>query len=167
MARPINRIKRLPESEDVRKQRDLEDIGQALSRHKTAVLEAIELVQGLHDRGILPLLNSLVAEGDKVLAIAVKELNRPQNARILENFVQLALLVGSLDLERLKPMLDSVNAGLQEAATGRASENRESLMSLFKTLRDPDVQRALSVLISFLKGMGREGDRTSSGWDGL
>lgn len=154
MAEPIKRIERKPLSVEAEKKRDLEEIQHALTEHKTAILETIELLQGLHDRGILPLLNSLLAEGDKVLAIAMKEINKPQNSRVIENAVQLALMAGSLDLERLKPILDGVNAGLKEAAP--QTDEQTSLLNLLKALRDPEVQRAVTILISFLKGMGSE-----------
>ena len=152
MAKPIKNIQRMPISDTAQKDQDLAEIQEALSEHKTAILETIDVLQGLHDRGILPLLNSLLKEGDKVLAIIVKELNKEQNSRVLENLVQLALLIGSLDLDRLKPITDGVNAGLQEAAA--QSDEQTSLLSLWKSLRDPEVQRAISILLNLLKGMG-------------
>lgn len=152
MAKPIKNIQRMPISDTAQKDQDLAEIQEALSEHKTAILETIDVLQGLHDRGILPLLNSLLKEGDKVLAIIVKELNKEQNSRVLENIVQLALIVGSLDLDRLKPIIGGVNAGLQEAAA--QSDEQTSLLSLWKSLRDPEVQRAISILLNLLKGMG-------------
>lgn len=154
MAKPTKEVKRFPISAEAKREQDLTEIEQALTEHKTAVLETIELLQRLHDRGILPLLNNLLAEGDQVLAIVMKELNKPQNSRVLENLVQLALMLGALDLDRMKPLVKGVNAGIEEAAV--QTEEQTSLFRLWKSLRDPEIQRAMTVLTGFLKGMGSE-----------
>lgn len=154
MAKPIKDIKRLAVSPEEQAAQDLAEVQQAIAKHKDAVLEAVRLLQGLQDRGILPLLNNLLAAGDEVLAILAKEASKPQNSQVIENIVQLALIVGSLDLERLKPLADGMNAGLQAAATAQTAEEA-NLRGLWKTFRDPEVQRALAVLLNLLKGMGQ------------
>lgn len=152
MAKPIRHIKKIPLTEEEKRKQDAADIVTALAEHKTAVLEAIEVLQGLHDRGVLPLLNSLLAKGDEVFAILVKELNKEQNARVLENLVQLGLLLGALDLRRLQSIVMTVQSGAKEAAAQQ--EDRTGFKSLWKALRDPGVQRSLTLLLHALKGLG-------------
>lgn len=157
MAKPIQEIRRLPLSDAERRERDLEDILQALTDHQSAVLETVELLQGLHERGILSFLNSLLANGDHVLAIMVKELNKPQNTRLLQNLAQLVVMMGSIELDKLNRIVDGAQSGLKEAAA--QSDDDLSLLGLWRAMRDPEVQRALSILLGALKGIGREEGR--------
>lgn len=157
MAQPIRHIRKLQVSEESKRERDITEIIAALSENKEAVMEGIELLHRLHERGMLTLCNGLLAEGDKVLSIVVKELNKPQNAKVLSNMAELVLLLGSLDVERLKPIIQGAQAGLEAATEAAVAETSEKtgLFDLLKALKDPDISRAISMMLNFLKGMGR------------
>lgn len=152
MAEPIKKIERLVVSEEERRRQDFAEIEQAVSEHKEAILEGIELLQGLHDRGVLPMANSLLGQADEVLAVVVRLVSQPQHAKALANLLQLALMVGSLDVKRLEPMVHGLNTGLEVAAS--KVDEKTKLMDLFKALNDPEINRAITMTLGLLKGMG-------------
>lgn len=158
MSKPISNIKRLVVNEETKKQRDLEEIETALADNKEAILETVDLIRHLHERGTLEFLNGLFSQGDEVFSIIVDELNQPNNSRVLENFVGLAGILGSIDVEQLKVMANQMNNGLREAAATEEAgdDGPRNIFQLMKALKDPEINRSVSMLLGFLKGMGKE-----------
>lgn len=157
MANPITNIKLLVKDEETVQQEKLDDINAAIADNKDAVLGAITLTGHLHDKGILPILNGMLAQGDAVLDIAVKEINKPQNSHVIENGVGLGLLLGTLDVDKLKILLEKFNQGVQEATAEQGAEDSPSnVFQLMKLLKDPEINRSIGLLVNFLKGMGKD-----------
>lgn len=156
MAKPISAIERLVVSDETKREQDLKEIEASLANHKEAVLEAIDLLGNLHDRGILSLLNGLFSQGDEVLRIMVQEVNQPNNSRVLGNLLGLTGILGSIDIDRLKILTEKANNGLKEATETDAVEEPGNVFELLKVLKDPEVNRSIGMLVQFLKGMGKE-----------
>lgn len=156
MANPITDIKRLVVDEKTQQQNNLDEVDAAIADNKEAVLSAITLTRHLHDAGLLDILNGMLAQGEDVLNIAAKEINRPQNSDVIENSVGLALLIGTLDVDSLKVLTKKLNRGVQEATAVHAEEGPNNVFQLMKLLRDPEINRSISLLINFLKGMSRD-----------
>ncbi|HYZ86007.1 MAG TPA: hypothetical protein VE621_16470, partial [Bryobacteraceae bacterium] len=55
--------------------------------HAEALLSAMQLLQALHDRGVLSLLRGLVDAGDDVIGIATKAIDTPEAIRGIRNLV--------------------------------------------------------------------------------
>lgn len=155
MAKPISTIEPIVIDEETRKQLDLNEIESSLTERKAAVLETIELIGHLHDRGILKLLNGLFAEGEEVLGIAVNEFNKPQHSQIVENLVGLAGVLGKIDVYRLKDFAEKATNGLQEATEEDPNDGPNNIFQLLKVLKDPEINRGLTMMLNFLKGMGK------------
>lgn len=156
MAKPISAIERLVVSDETKREQDLKEIEASLANHKEAVLEAIDLLGNLQDRGILSLLNGLFSQGDEVLRIMVQEVNQPNNSRVLGNLLGLTGILGSIDIDRLKILTEKANNGLKEATETDAVEEPGNVFELLKVLKDPEVNRSIGMLVQFLKGMGKE-----------
>lgn len=156
MASPISNIKPLVVDEETRRRQDLDEVEAAVADHKDAVLETITLMGHLHDTGILAISNGVFSQGDEVLRILVQELNNPDNSRVLENGIGLAGLVGSLDIDRLKVLTEKMNQGVKEATDEGAEDGPKSVFQLMKALKDPEISRSVGLLMSLLKGMGKE-----------
>src|SRR5882762_6651488 len=58
--------------------------------HAEALLSAYEVLQGLHDRGVLDLLRGTLGSSDRVLEIAVESANAPEAIRGIRNMIVLA-----------------------------------------------------------------------------
>ena len=76
--------------------------------HAEALLESYELLQSLHDAGVLNLLRGMLDSGNQVLEDVVEAANKPGSLRALRNVVILAKLAESLDPEVLKKLAASL-----------------------------------------------------------
>jgi len=54
-----------------------------------ALLSAYELLQALHDEGVLSMLRGLVGGGDEVIGTVTSALNTPESIRGIRNFLLL------------------------------------------------------------------------------
>ncbi|HET7658278.1 MAG TPA: DUF1641 domain-containing protein [Bacillales bacterium] len=156
MAKPISTIESIVIDEETRKRLDLDEVESALAERKDAVLETVELIGHLHDRGILSLLNGLFAEGDEVFRIAVKEINKPDHSDMIQNLVGLVSVLGKLDIESLKDFAEKANRGLKEATDVDPDNGPSNIFQLLKVLKDPEINRGITMMLHFLKGMGKE-----------
>lgn len=157
MAEQITNIKRLVTSEETRRQDDLNEVEAAIADNKESVLAAIELSRNLHDKGLLNILNGMLSQGEDVLDTAIKEINKPQNADVIANGIGLTLMLGTLDVDRLKILMKKVNQGVRVATADRAEEDGPgNVFQLMKLLKDPEINRSIGMLVNFLKGMGRD-----------
>lgn len=160
MAKSVTKIERMEIDPAVLQQQEKDEVLNALLDNKEAVLSVITLMEKLDDRGVLDLMTGLVGQGDKVLAIAARELNKPGVSSSIQNILKFGQILGGLDVEKMKGLVENVNAGLDEA--GRRIENNErtTVFGMFKLFRDPDINRSVTALTGFLKGAGRkEGEK--------
>lgn len=111
------------------------------------------LLVALHERGILRLLNGLLAAGPEVSAKALDGLNTPAGERAIRNAVALGTAATRVDPNRMQQLLDGVARGV-DAAGARLVEEPPGSISLLKELRDPDVRRGMHALLGFLKAFG-------------
>ncbi|MBM7644661.1 uncharacterized protein YjgD (DUF1641 family) [Scopulibacillus daqui] len=155
MASPIQKIERMKIDPEVQKKQEADQLLSALLENKEAVQSLIEIVVKLQERGILDLLNALLGQGDKVLAIAVSELNKPGISDTIDHAMNLAQMLGNLEVKKLNGLIDHVNAGIDEAEKQINSGKHTTLFGLVKALKDPDVNRTITALVGFLKGAGK------------
>lgn len=158
MAKAIKQIKRIEVTEEEKRANDLREIEDALLENKDALLETLQVVGGMKERGILSLLNGLFGEGDRVLKVLVDLLNQPENTAALKNLLLLVGTMGNINVKELEPLLLKVNAGIENVAEQGEDTKKTGYLDLLRTLKDPEVNRSLTILITFLKGMGKDTD---------
>src|SRR5437016_7943307 len=66
-----------------------ERLRNAPAEHAEALLSAYELLQLLHDRGVLNLLRGLVGSGDEVIGTITAAVDKPESIRSIRNFLLL------------------------------------------------------------------------------
>jgi hypothetical protein len=74
--------------------------------HAEAILASYEVLQGLHDRGVLELLRGVVGGVDSVLEIAVEAAKTPAAIRGIRNLIIMLKLAGSIDPDQLHAAMD-------------------------------------------------------------
>ena len=72
--------------------------------HAEALLAACEILQGLHDKGLLELAKGALGSGEKVLEILVEAGNSPEVIRGIRNLMVLAKMADALDPEVLEDL---------------------------------------------------------------
>ncbi|MGA9287722.1 MAG: DUF1641 domain-containing protein [Anaerobacillus sp.] len=156
MAKAIKKVRRIELSEEEKRANDLKEIEDALIDNKEALLETLNVVGGMKERGVLTLLNGLFGEGDRVLKVIVDLLNVPENTTALKNLMLLFGAAGKINVQDLEPLLLKVNAGIENVAEHAEDDKKTGYLDLLRTLKDPEVNRSLTILITFLKGMGKD-----------
>jgi len=155
VASPISSIKRMEVSEEAQRENNLSEVISAVSENKDAILKGIELLTTIHESGALDMLDALVKQKDEAIKNVVEQANKPTYATILENFSDLFLLAKDIPVDELNHFIGKINQGLNEARTAESEENI-SYMGLIKALKNPEINRSLTIVLGFLRGMGRE-----------
>src|SRR6266576_659161 len=85
-------------------------------QHAEALLSGYELLQRLHDRGILDLLRGGLGSSDKVLSIAVDAVKTPEAINATRNLLILSKVVFTLQPELLESIVNAVPDCLARAS---------------------------------------------------
>jgi uncharacterized protein YjgD (DUF1641 family) len=130
-----------------------ERLDRAPGRHAEAVLAAYDLLQALHDRGILDVTTSALRASDELLEKVVDGANTPEAMRALRNLIFWQKILGSIEPRWFKGLFQAIPDGL-----ATATAQRDEPVRLWKLLRraiHKDSLRGLAAGIDFLESFGR------------
>src|SRR5437879_4488629 len=119
-------------------------------QHAEALLSGYDLLQRLHDRGVLDLLRGALGSSDKVIEIVVDAAKTPEAIIATRNLLILSKIVFSLDPELLEDIAEAVPNSLTQAR----EEKPLSLWHTLKKMCSQDTRRALSVKLCILVSFG-------------
>lgn len=156
MAKAIKNVVKLELTEEEKRAQDLREIETALLDNKDAILETIDLLKQMNNRGVLTMATSLFAEGDKVLHTIIKALDNPEATNLLKNMLLLVGVLGTINVKQLEPFVVKLNAGVARMSENKEQDKPISYLGFAKTLKDPEVNRAVGLLLDFLRGMGQD-----------
>jgi uncharacterized protein YjgD (DUF1641 family) len=129
----------------------LHELERAPMQHVEALLDTYQLLQALHDHGMLDSLRGALGSSDKILQVIVDATKTPEGIRALRNLVVLAKIAGAVEPEFLGTVAKSLSSNLAHAK----SSEPLSLWQLFKKLRSRDSRRALTAMTSVLESVGK------------
>jgi uncharacterized protein YjgD (DUF1641 family) len=127
---------------------------QAPLDHAEAVLASFEVLQGLHDRGVLELLRGLLGGSDKILEIVVESSKTPEAVRGIRNLLIMTKILGSIEPELLEKLAQAVPDALAGAAKAGQTEP-PGFWGVMKILRGKNLRRGLAVMNNLLLAWGR------------
>jgi uncharacterized protein YjgD (DUF1641 family) len=156
MAKATKQIQRIELSEEEKRKQDLQQIEDSLLKNKQALLDTLDLVKHMHDRGIISFLSGLFAEGDKVLQILIKKTDSKETANTVKNLLLMVGVLGTLNVKQLEPILLKLNAGIARVSEGKDNYDQIGYFDIVKSLKDPEINRSIVFFFEFLKGMGSE-----------
>ncbi len=119
--------------------------------HVEALLAAYEVLQGLHDRGVLETLRGALGSSDKVLQILVDAVNTPETINGIRNFMILTRIAGTLEPELLEALAQALPEALGQAKTPEPL----GPWNLLKKLSSKGTRRALTVMTCALESLGK------------
>ena len=128
-------------------------------QHAEALLSGYELLQRLHDRGVLDLLRGALGSSDKVIDVVVDAAKTPEAIIATRNLLILSKVVFSLEPELLEGIAKAVPNSLTQAR----SEKALSLWQMFKKMCSHDTRRALSTMLNVLESFGQSLGSVRSG----
>ena len=124
----------------------------APAEHTEAILAAYEVLQGLHDRGLLELLRGALGSGDRLLEIAVAAGESSGSIHATRNLLLLTKMLGAIDPEDLQIFTQTVPPALRAAA--RRSEHA-GFWKLLMGFRKKDVRRGMGAVQALLETLGQ------------
>lgn len=118
----------------------------------TADLE--RLLETLHQRGALRLLNALVGGLPGVAEPLLGQLDTPVGRNLLVNLTALGRGLGEIDSDAFHEVMEGVGKGLT-AARASLDEEPPGLIGLTGELSNRDVRRGLHAVLTLLATLGR------------
>jgi len=125
----------------------------APTEHAQAVLAAYEVLQGLHDRGVLDLMRGALGASDALVEIAVGAANTPESIRALRNLLLLTQALGAIEPASLADLTRAVPNALAQAKAEQAKP--PGLLKLFRIFFRKDFRRGLAMMNDLLVAFGR------------
>jgi len=145
MAQPISSVPPHPNGSADRHLR------QALDKHTDAILSGLELLQLLHDRGVLDLLRGLVGAGDQLVDTLTAAVDNPESLRAIRNFLLLTKFFASIPPDVLNSLVQTTVAGAQREKAHRAP----GLLHLLRRLSSENSRHAMAVTLDLLENAGK------------
>jgi uncharacterized protein YjgD (DUF1641 family) len=149
MARPIPfELSRRDPREELKSR-----LNNAPVEHAEAVLSAYEVIQGLHDRGVLDLVRGALSASDRLLEMAVGEVRSPEGVRAIRNLLLLAKVLGTIEPELLRDFTLAIPKALAQANVEQARP--PGLIKLLSTFSNRDFRRGLAGFNDLLVAFGK------------
>jgi uncharacterized protein YjgD (DUF1641 family) len=126
---------------------------QAPEEHAEAVMAAYEVLQKLHDRGVLEIMRGALAASDEILEKVVDSARTPEAIRAIRNLLFWRQILGSIEPEWFKGIFQAIPEGIAQATAER--EQPIGLFGLFRRLTSRDSLRGLAAAVDFLQAFGR------------
>ena len=126
---------------------------QAPDTHADAILAAYDLLQALHDRGILDVTTSALRASDELLEKIADGAKTPQAIRAIRNLMFSRQVLGNIEPTWFQGIFQAIPDGL-----ATATAERDEPVGLWKLLRralNKDSLRGLAAAIDFLESFGR------------
>jgi len=117
-------------------------VEQAPVAHAEAVLAAYDLLQRLHEKGMIDLLSGLLSAGDTVLDHAVDVIS----SREMVTALRLALIFSNL--------LSSIDPDKLHAVISNAGKDAPSLLAIGKQATSKDARRGMAAAVGLLNVLG-------------
>jgi uncharacterized protein YjgD (DUF1641 family) len=125
----------------------------APEEHAEAVLAAYEVLQQLHDRGVLELARGVLAAGDDILDKVVDQVRTPEAIRSIRNLIFWQHVLRSIEPQSFQGIFKAIPEGLAKATA--EPEKPIGLLGLLRRLFTKDGLRGLAAATDFLQAFGR------------
>jgi uncharacterized protein YjgD (DUF1641 family) len=125
----------------------------APEEHAEAILAAYDVLQELHDRGVLDVVRSGLAASDELLGKVADAVDTPEAIRALRNLLFWQSILGSIEPKWFRGIFQAIPDGL-----ATATAQRDQPVSLWRIIRraiSKDSLRGLAAGVDFLESFGR------------
>src|SRR3984957_20100362 len=125
---------------------------QAPEEHAEAMLAAYEVLQELHNHGVLELMRGALAASDELLEKVVDNVSTPASIRGIRNLLFWRRILGSIEPEWFQGIFQAIPEGIAQAT---AEHKPVGLFGLLRRLSSKDSLRGLAAAVDFLQAFGR------------
>ncbi|AWB45616.1 hypothetical protein DCC85_16380 [Paenibacillus sp. CAA11] len=155
MAKPISLVKKRMITEEERQEQTIQRLKQQLAESNEALEKSLVILNELHQSGILEAAESMLKAKAKIAEIALGQISRKEVTNLINNGMAAAGALTNIDPAQTSKLMNGLTSGIQEANASTGGAKKIGLFTLMKSLKDPDVNRALGFGLNFLKGLGR------------
>ncbi len=127
---------------------------QAPVDHAEAVLDSFEVLQGLHNQGVLELLRGMLGGGGKILEIVVQATKTPEAVRGIRNLLIMTKVLGSIEPELLEKFAQAIPDALVGMSKAELTEPL-GFWGVLKIFGSKNLRRGLAVVNNLLEAWGR------------
>jgi uncharacterized protein YjgD (DUF1641 family) len=154
MARPIP-LELPPHDEHAERRAQLDT---ARLEHADAILAGYEVLQGLHDQGVLDLVRGALGARDSLVELAASTARTPESVRALRNLGLLVQALGTIDPVVLADLTRAVPAAFVRD-TAKDPEP-PGFLGLLRIFLGRDFRRWLAAMMTLVVAFGRNLRRT-------
>ncbi|GEN36308.1 DUF1641 domain-containing protein [Aneurinibacillus danicus] len=156
MAKPITVVKKHEPTEAEKQAMALGELVSIIAKNGEALQETLKLIQLLHESGALEIIGGLIQSREKIMEIGISQLSKPTMTRGVNNVMSAVGMLGELEPETIKKVFEGIVNGMQHSAEEVRAGKKTGMFDLMKAYKDPDINRAMTVMLGFLKGMGQK-----------
>src|SRR6202521_438949 len=149
MAKPIPYHVPPPDSREALRTR----LERAPDKHAEAILAAYDLLQALHDRGILEVTTSALSASEDLLEKVVDSAKSPDAIRALRNLMFWRQVLGRIEPTWFQGIFQAIPEGLAAATAQR--DEPVGVWKLLRRVMSKDSLRGLAAAVDFLESFGR------------
>lgn len=124
----------------------------APDEHAEAILATYELLQAMHNEGLLEIARGVVSARDEVLQQVANNMSTPEAIRTIRNLVFCGRILGSIEPDWLHAMLGDIPETIAQATA--PPKEPVTLFGLLRRLFAKDTMRALAAGIDVLQSFG-------------
>lgn len=127
----------------------------APAEHAAALLDGYELLQALHDSGLLMVARGAIGAGTKIVDTAAEGANTPEAIRALRNAIVLGKMLGAIDPDLLARVAAAAGETFGDAPSLPAQP--PGLFTTLRMLTGRDVRMAVGWMSAFLGRVTQRG----------
>jgi len=124
---------------------------EAPHKHADAILSGLELLQLMHDRGVLELARGMLGAGGKLVDSVTAAVDNPETLRAFRNFILLTKFFGSIPPDVLASLVRTVTEGAEREKAHRAP----GILQLLRKLSSENSRHALAVALDLVESVGK------------
>jgi uncharacterized protein YjgD (DUF1641 family) len=125
---------------------------QAPVKHVEALLDSYELLQQLHDHGVLELVRGALSASDKLIQTAVDAAKSDESIRAIRNAVILGKVLGAINPDVLQSVATA--AADTPGCYEKPVIEPPNLFSLLCQFRHKELRRSIALINRFLEKLG-------------
>lgn len=154
MAKATTVIRKIEVSPEEQRKRELKELEDSIVNNRRAIIDSIHLIQRIHEKGILHIVESMLGQSDKIFDRVLLSMEHPEVTGSIKNSFLLLEVLGKMDLKEWEPMIDKINTALTRMVEVQQSDKEKKEVTMLSMLRDSEVREGMSILLAFVKGLG-------------
>ncbi|MFC7391467.1 DUF1641 domain-containing protein [Scopulibacillus cellulosilyticus] len=156
MAQPITDIHRPAFTEEQQTEMKLNNLKKQFANNEEGLNKILDIIEELNDIGVLEAADAMLHAKENIAKIVLEQVSREPVTNLLNTIIGATGEIMSSDPEQTKALISSALAGINEGHQFVQADKKIRVIDLMKTLKDPDINRAIGFGIYFLKGMGKQ-----------